>query len=299
MSTTINSNKKEIEYKKSIANYFGKKNEYWKVVYDPKQKEGDLFDNMHLRTRKKTVLRFIDDCSKGSKRNILDIGCGTGLLMKEMIHRGHNVIGMDISRDMLTLAKKTVSDYSSETTTFSLGDVEKLPYKDKSFDIVTCVGVIEYLYNENLGISEIRRVVKDDGYLIVTLPNILKLNTLLDPYYYLNRGMKFVLQKIKNNRSKNQKVIKQENDFSTNDNFCNKRYFRAQALKLFKKYRFHEVDSVSLGFGPPTFWKKHIYSYKTSISITESFEKLSRNKSFSFMNYLPNRWVICQQKSNN
>jgi hypothetical protein len=58
----------ESNYKKSLAAYFGRKNDFWREVYDPNHSDGDLFLNEHMRSRKKTVLNFIKDCANGSKK---------------------------------------------------------------------------------------------------------------------------------------------------------------------------------------------------------------------------------------
>jgi len=286
----------EKKYKKTLASYFAKKNAYWKTIYNPQHQQGNLFMNAHIRTRKETVLDLLDKCSTSAALSILDIGCGTGALMKDILQRGDQVIGIDICEKMLAEAQKTVRECFPARTLLSQADVENLPFKDHSFDIVTCIGVIEYLYNEETGLREIKRIIKDNGFLIIELPNIIKLNKMLDPHFYVDRGIKFLIHKIKSLRNGSAKMVKQEDDFSTNDSFSNRRYFRHEIKNLFKRHGFREIDSVSLGFGPPILWKKQLFSFAAAVTITKIMERLSQKKIFSFMNYLPNRWVLCEQK---
>ena len=176
MDKTRQNSSAEKNYKKTLANYFAKKNLYWQTIYNPKHQQGNLFMNAHIRTRKETVLNLLDNCSETAALQILDMGCGTSALMKDILNRGHQVVGIDICPEMLAAAKKSVKKYFSKKAFLSCADIEKLPFKDNSFDVVTCVGVIEYLYNEDSGLREIKRIIKDSGFLIVELPNMIKLN---------------------------------------------------------------------------------------------------------------------------
>ena len=93
------------------------------------------------------------------KSQVLDVGCGEGLPVEEFSSLGYDIIGLD-------------QNYSSE---FVLrGDIIKIPFSGRNFDVILCLDVIEHLSYENqeMAISEIRRVLKDDGVVILTIPNL-------------------------------------------------------------------------------------------------------------------------------
>jgi ubiquinone/menaquinone biosynthesis C-methylase UbiE len=54
---------------------------------------------------------------------------------------------------------------------FSLGRIEELPFRDSFFDVVLCLGIIEYVLEGHVAISEIARVLKPKGIVIATMLN--------------------------------------------------------------------------------------------------------------------------------
>ena len=109
---------------------------------------------------------------KESENLVLDAGCGNGYLLsyikKSLSKYGDNVdyYGFDISDQMALDAQKL--------NTMAHIDVQTLPntsYEDVKFDIITCSEVLEHLYQPLESLLELRRVLTDNGHLIVTVPN--------------------------------------------------------------------------------------------------------------------------------
>ena len=94
------------------------------------------------------------------KIKILDLGTGTGYVPKILCKTSKakfNIIGIDNSSEMLEIAKKTFQDCRIK---YKLADNYKLPFKDKSFDIVT------NKLTTRFSAKEIKRVLKEGGYFI-------------------------------------------------------------------------------------------------------------------------------------
>ena len=85
---------------------------------------------------------------------ILDNGCGTGILFDKLA-RGQ-VVGLDISSKMLGCAAK-------HSDQLILGNSQKLPLKDNSFDVVFCRSLLHHLPEPELGVKEISRVLRPQG----------------------------------------------------------------------------------------------------------------------------------------
>jgi len=105
---------------------------------------------------------------------VLDVGCGTGILARELATRGYDVICMDIAEEMVNKARQCLADLPTTapgTVSFMVGDFENLDIPDASLDAVAALGVIEYVSDEGAVFSEIRRVLKPGGVAIIAYPN--------------------------------------------------------------------------------------------------------------------------------
>jgi len=106
------------------------------------------------------------DLVKGGSR-FLDVGCGSGSLAFLVKSRFEEVYGVDIS----PTAVKNAEKLGIKAQKVDLNE-EKLPFKDGFFDWVTCLDVIEHVFEPELLVSELSRVTKKGGYTILNTPNI-------------------------------------------------------------------------------------------------------------------------------
>ncbi|MDY0094410.1 MAG: class I SAM-dependent methyltransferase [Candidatus Vecturithrix sp.] len=103
----------------------------------------------------------------------LDLGCGTGLIHEVMQRKGchRQLVGIDISHGMLRFARQ-------KQMTVVMGDAENLPFKSNSFDGILGKGVLHHLSDMGSSVSELYRVLKPGGFLILTDPNLSPLRAL-------------------------------------------------------------------------------------------------------------------------
>lgn len=97
---------------------------------------------------------------------LLDIGCAEGMLLKWAEKRGYQAVGMDISQFAI---KKLASKPWGKNLV--VGDICSLPFTKNYFDVVTCFDVLEHLPSPEIGISEMCRILKNDGLLFISVPN--------------------------------------------------------------------------------------------------------------------------------
>ena len=130
--------------------------------------------------------------------NVLDVACGTGDMCVELLKRGCTVTGVDLSEEMLAIAKVKGERLKVKV---EVADAENLPFEEESFDGVTCAfGVRNFVHLEK-GLSEMLRVLKPGGRMV-----ILELATpdskLLRPFYnlYTKHVIPWLGQRIAGNR---------------------------------------------------------------------------------------------------
>ena len=93
----------------------------------------------------------------------LDVGCGSGWatrLMADSAAHGH-VIGIDISDEMIDLARSTSSDYSN--VSFEVATAEHLPFQDNEFTHAFSMESLYYYSNISVALKEIHRVLQNGG----------------------------------------------------------------------------------------------------------------------------------------
>ena len=107
--------------------------------------------------------KIIDELlnSVGSKE-MLEIGCGTGHWTKHFEELGYAVTAVDISKPMLDIAKKR--DLKAE---FIIADAGSLPFKNESTDLITSITMLEFVDEIEKAVSEMRRILKKSGNLIL------------------------------------------------------------------------------------------------------------------------------------
>jgi len=92
----------------------------------------------------------------------LDVACGTGDMVVELLRHGCKATGVDLSEEMLAIARRKTA-----SANFQLGDAEALPFADGEFDAVTCAfGVRNFVHLEQ-GLSEMLRVLKPGGRMVI------------------------------------------------------------------------------------------------------------------------------------
>ncbi len=104
----------------------------------------------------------------------LDLCCGTGDIAFALARRGAEVIGLDFNAQMLAVAEQRrakysgqASDNASVSVSFRQGDAQAIPFGDQTFDIVTVGYGLRNLTNWKAGLSEMARVAKPGGRLLV------------------------------------------------------------------------------------------------------------------------------------
>ncbi|MGJ8745582.1 bifunctional demethylmenaquinone methyltransferase/2-methoxy-6-polyprenyl-1,4-benzoquinol methylase UbiE [Polaribacter sp.] len=115
---------------------------------------------------RKKVIKIV---GKNNPKQLLDIATGTGDLALMMAALNPDrIVGLDISEGMLAIGKQKIAKANlSDKIEMIVGDSEEMPFKDHTFDAITVSFGVRNFANLDKGISEIARVLKPTGVLVI------------------------------------------------------------------------------------------------------------------------------------
>lgn len=124
----------------------------------------DIFVNIINRKTHRRLKEIVSDLVE-SDDTVLECACGTGLLSAVIAEKCRQLTATDFSEKMLKKAEKNCRAFRN--ITYDQADISALPCPDSSFDKVVAANVVHLLDNPLAAISELNRVCKDGGMLII------------------------------------------------------------------------------------------------------------------------------------
>jgi ubiquinone/menaquinone biosynthesis C-methylase UbiE len=219
---------------------------------------------MQLRINK--VLEYITHHYDQSSR-ILDLGCGAGISIDRLLGLGYSVIGLDLSKDMLILAHDRFSGYPQEKYMILQGNCDSLPFDDSRFDLVVCSGIISYLRDKGQTISEIHRILRQNGTLILGFRNKYTLSLFSDSIklsrIFFSKIFALIYKQIGKGSN------------AAHDGVSIHRLFNPFSLiKRLNKKGFTLREAKRFGYGPFTLNDRELFSQSASIKLSQFLNKL-------------------------
>jgi SAM-dependent methyltransferase len=140
--------------------------DYWKTV-------SLQFDSRYL-PEYPLLMRHLAPAAR-----VLDVGCGRGIVVRELLRLGHKARGIDFDADSIFDSVAHAGYFPGE-----VGDLNLLPYRDDSFDAVLLAGTIEHVFDgPERGCAEVFRVLRPGGVMVLTIPYINIVRKTLLPFY--------------------------------------------------------------------------------------------------------------------
>ena len=175
-------NKKEIEKFSKIAEEWWNPNGKFKPLhnFNPvriKYIKESIIKNFNLKTSNKPLKNI----------NILDIGCGGGLLAEPMCRLGANVVGIDASKKNINIAKYHAKK-SKLKIVYKTASPETLK-SQKKFDVILNMEIVEHVENIDFFIKESSKLLKKNGIMFVAT-----LNKTLKSYAFAIIGAEYILK---------------------------------------------------------------------------------------------------------
>lgn len=180
-------------------------------------------------------------------KKIIDLATGTGDLAIQLSHFSDaEIVGLDISNGMLEVGRKKIAEKKlSEQIKMVLGDSEKIPFSDAHFDAATVAFGVRNFENLEKGLSEILRVLKPGGVLVVLETSVPTQTPFKQGYGFYTKNILPIIGRIfSKDRSAYAYLSKSANNFPHGEAFNN----------ILKKIGFINVRHYPQTFGVATIY---------------------------------------------
>lgn len=132
-------------------------------VLDQFAKQAESYAALINRSKDTTLPWLLDAIKPMPSDRLLDVGCGTGRFAVSMASLVSNVIGIDLTAEMLSQAKQLQTDANIDNIAWHQGDVTSLPFNDGEFTLVTSRAMLHHVIEPARVIAEMHRVCAAGG----------------------------------------------------------------------------------------------------------------------------------------
>ncbi len=164
---------KDSEQNKQVKKYFDQ-NENWQgAVYETSADPHAA----GVRRRREYIFKMLGKISALKIGNAIDIGCGPGAYIYELEKRGFNVYGIDISAEMLKHCAENLKRDGSKLNLLC-ADTSTLPFPEGIFNLVLCIGVLQYVVSAERTVHEINRITSRRGLVVLCFENMISFSNI-------------------------------------------------------------------------------------------------------------------------
>jgi ubiquinone/menaquinone biosynthesis C-methylase UbiE len=204
----------------------------------------------------------------GARARALEVGCGAGFLAAELASRGLTVYAIDSVPKMVQLTEERLSARGlSAIATAAVGDANHIDAPDASFDLVTALGVIDWVPSASGALGEMARVLRPGGHLICSAGHPAALAFLLDPLK--NAALAPALRAVK--QALEAVGLRKPRS--------GQRFYRIAVMdRLIAQAGLEKLDGRTVGFGPLTVFRRPFLPEPAAQRIQASLQQLADAK---------------------
>jgi ubiquinone/menaquinone biosynthesis C-methylase UbiE len=256
---------------RQVDEHFAAEAQYWADVYD-----GSRVSSLIYTRRQDIALKWIDQLGLPPDSAVLEIGCGAGRLSAALADRGLCVTATDSNPAMIQLARHNAG-------TLGVCDAHELPFQSEAFAAIVALGVLPWLHGMPTALSEMYRVLRPDGYGILTCDNRLRLDYFLDP------RNNFILRPL---RQLVRSGLPQDSQ-----NLQGNLLSRDQFTSLLADTGFDVLALTPCGYGPFTFLGRRILPTRAGVAAQRVQQRLAE-RGAPIVRSSPNQYVaLCRKPS--
>ncbi len=245
-----------VDAQTAVNDYFSAQAAYWAEIY---QRHG-VKEAIH-KERLRVALDMAAGLGLAPAARALDIGCGAGLASVGLARQGFLVEAIDPLRVMVDAARRRASEAGvGSRVTARIGDIHAIPFADKTFDLVVALGVLPWLPRIDEPVREMARVLRPDGYVIVSIDTLWQLRHMFDPI--LNPLMRGLRRQVAHRRGRSSRGL---------SHVISLRAFG----RILESAGFDQKAGVALGFGPFTIFKREALPRSFGLRLNDFLQSLA------------------------
>lgn len=126
-------------------------------------------DNKILRAIYERRIAICFDLLKKGYDRVLDLGAGCGVCIPTLLDISNYVLGLDYHKELYDV-KETLASKGYKRFDLVKADAYKLPFRDQSFDLIIGISIFEHLASNDNIVDECKRVLADDGHIVLGIP---------------------------------------------------------------------------------------------------------------------------------
>ena len=148
------------EKKSAVIDHFDQRSSEW----------SSLYSKPVFQQRLRLFIKSIEGLTPAPK-NVLDFGCGSGVISCELAKRGYQVTGVDAAPGMVQSASASALNQGIANIEFKTADPAGEGLPEAHYDAVICSSVLEYVPDDDLLVSNLLRTITPGGTLLISIPN--------------------------------------------------------------------------------------------------------------------------------
>ena len=110
---------------------------------------------------------LVRSAAHGPGRRCIDVGCGPGIVLEALARHGGEVVGVDVTPEMVQLAQERCRKARLENVRVQVGPGETLPFPDGHFDSAVTRTVLHHVQDPHVVLAEMTRVVRPGGRMVI------------------------------------------------------------------------------------------------------------------------------------
>ena len=275
------------EAQRQVDGYFAMRVSAWTEIYS----SAGLVPSIYQQ-RLAVSLRWIEELALAPRERVLDVGCGAGLAAVILAQRGLVVDAVDSVDDMVRRTRQAAAEAGlAQQVNSAVEDVHCLTFPDATFQVVLALGVLPWVPAPRQALGEMARVVRPNGYVLVSADNRWRLTDVLDPWRSPPLdAIKGVAGAVLRQLGLRRPPARREPSPQAVSNADLDRWLVSVGLRRVKR--------TTLGFAHFTFFGRNLFTSATSVRLHGALQRLA-DRNVPVFRLLGNQHIVLAQKLSN